>query len=1814
MLELLEGPSVCSSFKNRCNNAIEKNLLLKLYFIWTIIDCNAVKNYTSSISDNRTLDFMVEPKFRLTEAEKKALDIEIENGNGRKSIKAMELAKPEIQDVSIKFGVDVFDGSSVSSGELEILARMASFFKAAQIPNPRIEALEEAQDFWAIRDQFDAVATNETSSVIRRTFAYYVREFRDSEEKVKKENALIPKDLLTGSSEIAKSAIDSNQYLLWKIGEIRKTLHALVAKLSGLPTNLTLESWAARFLLQCRMMTPRKKDNHCTCVFPDGSKLRFYQTEEFTQLRELSTQLLLCFSLLTKNKSIIAIQKKIEDLQKKFVKTLSKSNTLPPQEYLSAVAQVRSPWLALSRELEAQKSIYDEKGGYGTGSSLQELSQFTRGEILAFETITGRRLTLQQTDLLKSLFAGKINAFQLAMAAGKSSMLAPFLAYYITLIGKTPVITPHISQMESVAGSLGVEFPRSFGRPIVQLNFSRKSCRSIGFLRRIWGELCDAHLRGFPIIIGANDIAKLQLSYIELLLGECAHGKRTASLFKLQRDILVFFKRYCIGLTDEVHLVLKTMEEVNFPIGRSLPIRQTIIDGTMLLAKAIAAISRPNKTSLFDLATNTQDRLSIEQTLEDFKLLGQQLLKTKIGMENEDPTIEEWLRNHGIAGDIFVQCISGQFPKENGKQDPVTELILGAMRQDDFPEQRDAYERMAVVFGTCTTLFPSMLHKTANHGYGFRINTFKQIDNLTYREVKAGKLTIVPYLGAGIPSANDFASEEVKVCALLQLSLCKDSSIFLVGKNGSDQLVRLFFDSYRNVIELEKANLAKNPRAECPVDSLFRRVFGSRWGYSDIEDVFAICKEYGEDKCLKYSQMLDSMREYLLQSDSSRLLLFEKALPTLLSFRPGRITSTAIDRSRYFSKSIAFTGTPNSEETWTPDLRGPHLRFEGAVEGHILFKFFKDLENQRSTFTNITATKFGVESVLENGLQNKDQKTNFRVLLDPSGLFKLFNNEEVARKILLWTNREKIELQAVVYFHKFDDRDGGEFRILRPYDRSAIALDENTPLETKGIPNLKPETLKINGLDPDSCGYFLDQLHAAGIDPVLPSTASGVLVSDLFNATMSNTTQAIMRLRQFLLAQTVSMVILADKDEKIEPNDAFLAFVRNQGESLRQQILKSLRNRIDNALKDLVLEHLPELRNEEDTDSLHKARNTFSLFEDFFVSSTSDDPLLNYVTHSENVPGHTIVKNFYDVKIKYFKDCCRKIENETLRKQFVDALKKLTKNKGFFAQLLDDANTLLDGENFQSASALHSADAEMDNDRDAETEAQVQMERQAEQQVERQIEKERLMMNLEIPQSESSFDHEPRDEKDLNPTYISTSENVECMETFPTIAVRDGRNGMAGISVDSTARVAIKNYGQLMPPWLRISENQRFASIDEDTPLLSPQCELPSFFLISKPKNGGEHSTVVIITTNEAAILRNAKQDENQNFAVYGMEGVFFGGRNNFSPEEIADARCYIHIYYGDYRSLANIASQEWIEGNICLPNEGIFSDAEVAFLRWFHLCAKLRGEPIEKAHEFIAQNFQRFSDADTEKYILREMEQMGMPIKNPAIPRLKIPTTPPQLVQSKAKMLRSVSTNGESNGGEDLQKILNSGPSESIVKNAGEPPSSKVSTIHTEVEEREQVSNPADTTSVKKIENVEVKDGLAERPTVENEVLQQPNLHPDGLPINSNTGKAEDDLVESRTMEKEKSSIPPNNQKSVAETQTFTIKTWQKITIGAACVLLGTAIALCFWPISVLYALGPSLYYLIIFSPAMAASLTAIISIASCKIMQIKRGAVENI
>jgi hypothetical protein len=641
-----------------------------------------------------------------------------------------------------------------------------------------------------------------------------------------------------------------------------------------------------------------------------------------------------------------------------------------------------------------------------------------------------------------------------------------------------------------------------------------------------------------------------------------------------------------------------------------------------------------------------------------------------------------------------------------------------------------------------------------------------------------------------------------------------------------------------------------------------------------------------------------------------------------------------------------------------------------------------------------------------------------------------------------------------------------------------------------------------------------------------------------------------MRLRQFHSAQTVSMVILTDKDESIKLEDVFAAFVRNHGENLRQQILKSLKDRIDNLLKDLILKNLPKLQEENGPQSLKEIRSVFSLFKDFFISNASDDPLANYISHNEAAKGEEIVRRFYEYKIAAFKNCCNAIKDGALKGIFEGALEELSVDGGAFAILLEDAKSLLDGENFQSAVASRSMDAEMDNDRNTEAEQQVQAEQQVAQQAERQVDVERLVMNLETPKSDSHMEFTTRNEEVVNATYVATSRNISHMETFHTIAVCSEKSGMAGISINASARVkALRHYGELMPDWLHVSENQRFASVRKNTPLLSPQCEVPSFLLIAKPEDENAHPNVVIITVQEAEILRKATQHQKQHFSVYSMEGNCLDGHDYFLPEEVANARFYTYIYYGDYYSLANAASQDWIEANICPFNNGIVSDKEFAFLRWFCLCAKLRGRPMEEARKFISSHFQRFHDDGIERHIVGEMKLFGMLTS----------------AEKKAIVLRSSAGVSIAQSLQQESAHIPLRPEESEILTNGEIldgiPGDEIANHGTNHEDTAPEVNPNE-------ETIEADSPPGDEPTHPpdpNEVLA--------------------DATEDKTSEEVK-------------TQSFTVKTWQKLAIGAVCVLLMVAIALCFWPISALFILGPFIYYLIIFSPAIVVAIVTTTSI----------------
>ena len=890
----------------------------------------------------------------------------------------------------------------------------------------------------------------------------------------------------------------------------------------------------------------------------------------------------------------------------------------------------------------------------------------------------------------------------------------------------------------------------------------------------------------------------------------------------------------------------------------------------------------------------------------------------------------------------------------------------------------------------------------ANRNYGF---TTRRTINSKGDEIF--KLEVAPYVGAGQPSMNSIANEQVKMAYFIQLAVCEDKALFLSKFNGSDRLLEMFINSphIASLIEQERILQLTKPDVK-DVTNFFHNMFGQEWGYNEIQET---CRNRHINEAA-YDKMLNSIKEHMLNNPDMRILLFKIVAPELLYTHPYRITSTSIDRVKHFNKAFACTGTTWNCDTWDENVRAK-LHNDSGTEGSILIKVANDISQGKTSCRSVRKTHTEIadpahrdffaktdlvhdilrahlvkdtqRSVNDNSQVQLAQRDQYdmdrvkscRMLLDAGGIFKTIPAQMVAERTFYELKEQGSDIEGIVYFHKFFDRDGGEFRLLKPTS-SEFHKGEPYTFNVISLSNLQPGVIKNAGVAPSKCAAALDENHTTGTDMKLPDNASAVVTVDPTHTSVRDLTQAVMRLRQLLFTQSVSIAQISDDadeqtDKSISFNAVFNNCIKNQAEQLKSQMLKSAKDKISTEYKSMIMQYISDLMKEQtksetttssssstataiSMSNVDRAYNIFRTFREFFVHDVSENLFTNYVSIRISKDGADILKDSTEKMKKIFEKCSEGLpdeDKEQLQEMHEQVLAKID-------TIVQRTTSLLKGEKFPDINDEANVDATVEINQEQEVEVEI-----------------------EVEQLNTSTSTSPRAETEIDPTFVGFNKNTfGGMKDFQVVSTQS-REDLGSILIKSSDlnEAGISNFGNIMPSRLFISKNQRMVS-DAGSPVIGAKTKIPSFFALSREpgKNGEEEVKIVAITIEEAKRLRGSNFGEQQKIAVFPMQKRKRGFLSNFSEstdsskfsaDEVQDAKNWILFRYGAYRELAaQEDSSEWISKNICppppknseSPEKDAIKDAakSKAAIQWMYYCLKqnmLSLDLLTVTDEFLA-------------------------------------------------------------------------------------------------------------------------------------------------------------------------------------------------------------------------------------------------------------------
>ncbi|MDR1890840.1 MAG: hypothetical protein LBQ23_01475, partial [Puniceicoccales bacterium] len=557
---------------------------------------------------------------------------------GQKEIVSAIIAKPvDMEPVSVVTRNKASE-ANVSDGERSAFSALRKHF--AQLdPRPTQTKGDTLLDGEEQSSPFTFLGTEQRGesegAILKGEFDRYDQEIDEGRKKALEETGFIPENAkladTTRTDSVQKALEECDSELTQQKNDALEKLQELYKGIFSTHISAGEISRDNMMPVLVELMLNRGKpaveagEGSVTLDFPAQKMQVKMSRAQYKEFLETTRSYLLTTSILKKNELIKARLEELQGLQAKL--------TDNPVDG-SLIAQTRAAYLALNREIAAQKELCGpdepDKDFYGEVAEVVG-GGITRDELMVYEVLSGIRPYVKQAELLKNLFEGKTKAFQLIMGGGKTAVLLSLFCFYISRQESmsVPVILSHASQFESVVGNVG-EYQRSrFNQDIMLLDVSREQLKDVDQLKKILENLQTAKAKHQVIVAKTSLLNVLQLTFQELcnpsdrikelqsqigalsaqlklveqaktdaqddqivrlenqqdVLGkkidklkeelEGLQGQKGEEKFELLRDILRFFKEETTGIFDEADMNLNVMEEVNFPSGHEKPMSNT---------------------------------------------------------------------------------------------------------------------------------------------------------------------------------------------------------------------------------------------------------------------------------------------------------------------------------------------------------------------------------------------------------------------------------------------------------------------------------------------------------------------------------------------------------------------------------------------------------------------------------------------------------------------------------------------------------------------------------------------------------------------------------------------------------------------------------------------------------------------------------------------------------------------------------------------------------------------------------------------------------------------------------------------------------------------------------------------------------------------------------------------------------------------------------------------------------------------------------------------------------------------------------------
>lgn len=755
---------------------------------------------------------------------------------------------------------------------------------------------------------------------------------------------------------------------------------------------------------------------------------------------------------------------------------------------------------------------------------------------LVFEAMTGCILWQEQIDLVEQLkHLGHPKVAQLIMGGGKSSVVAPLLAYLISNEQDLLFYTVPLSLVNMFAKTLQDKFNNVFPKRIHQFCFDRTTFISDSILQDFIQKFDNAQKHREVIVLSSEVPNSIFLKWIDL-----ARKNRNPSLTNevfLLTQLLKKLKQ-ATQIVDEIDLVTDPMRsELNYTIGSAAILQPAPQRWIFAIDLLHALLNNKKLTDVLNDGLISQDikiQVNQKQIKQIAELINVEYYHERIKRELAhylldeyftDPEVELLIRKyrpllyHYLLGDcaivkngrvllyineitLLVECQIGNHALQE-KIHNFTDLLCRHITQKDpfyyvidvsefytqtlQPRLAELLKEVVELCYRCNTDFanllvlskewlvnilPHILQKTLHVDYGPYFEVINSTKGSTKTYSSHKKLS-VPYLGKDTPSKRaDFQQPDV-IIGLTILHYFYDGL-------RRDELLELLIHLQS---EFEKQNLLSFRERKAAM--LFRTWQESAAGNESVE----INQIDIHDETI-----IDAMYEKLRYLEAPiRYYLTELIFPKYMKVYSEKLSSNGYDlTSILFKVTKGFTGTLHNANCISSNL---NFEPQASTDGSMLHTLCKAQNNQIKFISHTSDAEL---------LQQIDFKES-TMFIDAGGLITHFNNYELVHYILI---HAPDNIQGVL----FVDDTSQQMQVLRR-DGQLLTVSECT------IPS-------------KSLFKYIDHAHTTGTDMPQNLNDKGVLTISS-HMTLRDLFQGSKRLRQLGEGQSLMFFLKAQDAKQI---------------------------------------------------------------------------------------------------------------------------------------------------------------------------------------------------------------------------------------------------------------------------------------------------------------------------------------------------------------------------------------------------------------------------------------------------------------------------------------------------------------------------------------------------------------------------------------------------------------------------------------------------------------------------------------------------------